>query len=109
MTTVRFTRKDGMLTGVTCMGHTGYAEQGEDIVCAAVSSVVQTAVLGLMQLVGVNVDYKVDEKEGFLSAALPEKLTAAQRHDSDLILRTAYLGVSDLYEGFSDFINLEVE
>ena len=54
-------------------------------------------------------DYKVDEKEGFLSAALPEKLTAAQRHDSDLILRTAYLGVSDLYEGFSDFINLEVE
>ena len=54
MTTVRFTRKDGMLTGVTCTGHTGYAEQGEDIVCAAVSSVVQTAVLGLMQLVGVN-------------------------------------------------------
>ena len=97
------------ITGVTCTGHTGYAEQGEDIVCAAVSSVVQTAVLGLMQLVGVNVDYKVDEKEGFLSAALPEKLTAAQRHDSDLILRTAYLGVSDLYEGFSDFINLEVE
>lgn len=109
MTTVRFTRKDGMLTGVTCTGHTGYAEQGEDIVCAAVSSVVQTAVLGLMQLVGVNVDYKVDEKEGFLSATLPEKLTATQRHDSDLILRTAYLGVSDLYEGFSDFINLEVE
>ena len=71
MTTVRFTRKDGMLTGVTCTGHTGYAEAGEDIVCAAVSSVVQTAVLGLMQLVGVDVDYKVDEEEGFLSAELP--------------------------------------
>ena len=51
----------------------------------------------------------MDEKEGFLSATIPEKITAAQRHDADLILRTAYLGVSDLYEEFSDFINLEVE
>ena len=109
MTTVRCGTRDGAFSGVTCKGHTGYAEEGEDIVCAAVSSVIQTAVLGLMQLVGVAVDYKVDEKEGYLSAMLPEKLTEAQRHDADLILRTAYLGVSDLYEGFSDFIDLEVE
>ena len=109
MTTVRFLRRGGVLAGVTCKGHTGYAEEGEDIVCAAVSSVVQTAVLGLMRLAGIDVEYKVDEKEGFLSATIPEKITAAQRHDADLILRTAYLGVSDLYEEFSDFINLEVE
>lgn len=109
MTTVRFIRRGDELVGVTCKGHAGYAEEGEDIVCAAVSSVIQTAVLGLMSLVGVNVDYKTDEKEGFLSAMLPEKLTERQRHDADLILRTAYLGVSDLYEGFSDFINLEVD
>ena len=109
MTTVRFGTRDGAFSGVTCKGHTGYAEAGEDIVCAAVSSVVQTAVLGLMRLAGIDVEYKVDEKEGFLSATIPEKITAAQRHDADLILRTAYLGVSDLYEGFSDFIDLEVE
>ena len=58
---------------------------------------------------GVDVDYKVDEEEGFLSAELPAKLTQTQRHDADLILRTAYLGLSDLYEEFSDFIKLEVE
>ena len=109
MTTVRFLRRGDKLSGVTCKGHTGYAEEGEDIVCAAVSSVVQTAVLGLMQLVGIDVEYKVDEKEGFLSATLPENFYDRQRHDADLILRTAYLGVSDLYVGFSDFINLEVE
>ena len=84
-------------------------DEGEDIVCAAVSSVIQTAVLGLMRLSGIDVRYEVDEKRGYLSATLPEKLTEMQRHDADLILRTAYLGVSDLYEGFSDFINLEVD
>ena len=56
MTTVRFLRRGDKLSGVTCKGHTGYAEEGEDIVCAAVSSVVQTAVLGLMQLVGIDVE-----------------------------------------------------
>ena len=109
MTTVRFIRRGGVLAGVTCKGHTGYAEEGEDIVCAAVSSVVQTAVLGLMRLAGIDVEYKVDEKEGFLSATLPEKITAAQRHDADLILRTAYLGVCALDEEFSAVVNLEGE
>ena len=109
MTTGRFIRRGGVLAGVTCKGHTGYAEEGEDIVCAAVSSVVQTAVLGLMRLAGIDVEYKVDEKEGFLSATIPEKITAAQRHDADLLLRTAYLGVSGVEAEVSDVNNLEVE
>ncbi|MFR5833275.1 MAG: ribosomal-processing cysteine protease Prp [Acutalibacteraceae bacterium] len=109
MTTVRFFRRDGKFVGVSCEGHTEYAESGSDIVCAALSSVVQTAVLGLMQVAGINVEYSVDEKEGALKAELPEKLTERQSHDADVILKTAYLGASDLYEQFSDFINLEVQ
>lgn len=109
MTTVAFLRKGGLFVGVTAEGHADYAEHGSDIVCAAVSSVVQTAVLGLMQAAGIKVEYKVDEKRGSLSATLPENLGERQAHDADLILKTAYLGVSDLYEQFSDFINLEVK
>ena len=40
---------------------------------------------------------------------LPKSMTSSQAHDADVILRTAYLGASDLYENFSDFITLEVE
>lgn len=38
MTKVYFTNRDGKLCGFTMSGHAGYAQQGEDIVCAAVSS-----------------------------------------------------------------------
>ncbi|MFR4972022.1 MAG: ribosomal-processing cysteine protease Prp [Butyricicoccus pullicaecorum] len=43
MTRVTFyrSRKDNLLTAVDLIGHAGYAEEGEDIVCAAVSSSVQ--------------------------------------------------------------------
>ena len=109
MTNVKFSRKNGKFVGVECSGHSDYAEYGSDVVCAALSSVVQTAVLGLMQVVGINVGYEIDEEKGYLKATLPLGLNDQQAHDADVILKTAYLGASDLYEQFSDYINVEVE
>ncbi len=109
MTKVRFQKIDGKFVGVECSGHCEYAEEGEDIVCASLSSIVQTAVLGIMNIVGVNIGYEVDDRKGYLKVILPKELSDQQAHDADVILKTAYLGVSDLYENFSDFISLEVE
>ncbi len=36
-----FEKKNGRLCGVTITGHAGFAEAGQDIVCASVSSAVQ--------------------------------------------------------------------
>ncbi len=110
MTTIRIFKNDiNEIWSVECSGHTGYAEEGEDILCAAVSSVVQTALLGLLQVAEVNVDYKVNEAEGYLKMTLPKKMTDKQKNNAQVILKTLYLGVSDLYEGFSDYINMEVK
>ncbi len=106
MTKVSIERKFGKIVAVSCDGHTGYGVEGEDIVCAALSSVVQTAVLGLMNVAGIPV--KFTRGDGTLRLVLPE-LTQAERHDADMILETMLTGVADLYEGFSDFIELEVK
>ncbi|MCM1306036.1 MAG: ribosomal-processing cysteine protease Prp [Bacteroides sp.] len=109
MVNVKFSTQDGKFVGVECIGHCEYACEGEDVVCAALSSVVQTAVLGLMSVVGINVAYETNAETGYLKAVLPKSLTKADAHDADVILRTAYVGVSDLHETFSDYISLEVE
>ena len=110
MTTIRFFRNDlNFITAVECEGHTGYDVEGYDVVCAALSSIVQTAVLGLMQVAKINVDYKVDEEKGYLMVKLPKHMTEVEAHDADVVLKTLYLGASDLYEGFSYYINLEVK
>lgn len=38
MTTIQFERGPDGFLGFTCQGHSGYAEAGEDIVCAAITS-----------------------------------------------------------------------
>lgn len=108
MTVVTVIRKDGSIVEVECDGHTDYGEEGEDIVCAALSSVVQTAVLGLMQVVGINVDLKRDDRRGYLKMSLPQ-LNREMRRDADTVLNTMLCGIADLQEGFSRFIKLEVK
>lgn len=109
MVNVKFSTSEGKFVGVECTGHCGYAEEGEDIVCSALSSVIQTAVLGIIRVVGINIGYETDEQTGYLKAILPKTIGKSDARDADLILRTAYLGVSDLHETFSDYISLEVE
>ena len=47
--------------------------------------------------------------KGFLSIEIPSNISKEQQHDCDVILNTLMLGISDLNEGFSDFIELEVK
>lgn len=108
MTKVCIKKQGGKIVSVTCDGHTGYGCEGEDIVCAALSSIVQTAVLGLMGVAGIGVKLTRDDKAGYLQADLPDGLGESARHDADVILETMCMGIADLYEGYSDYIELEV-
>lgn len=64
-------KHNGSIVSVECDGHTGYGVEGEDIVCSALSSIVQTAALGLMQVAGIDLDYEVREEDGYLKFTLP--------------------------------------
>lgn len=109
MTKVVVKKKNNKIFEVECDGHTNYNEKGEDIVCASLSSVVQTAVLGLLMVVQVELDMKRDDEKGYLRFTLPEKLTRDQELQAAAILDTMFCGISDLNESFSDFIELEVK
>ena len=108
MTNIKVLKKDNQYTRITCDGHTGYGAEGEDIVCAALSSIVQTAALGILGVVGVNVNINRDDKNGYFDMIIPEELDDAQKHDVQVILGTMMCGISELHEEYSDFIDLEV-
>ena len=42
-----FKDKQGMINGYKVSGHAGYAEEGMDIICSAVSALTQAPLLGL--------------------------------------------------------------
>ena len=49
MTKIAFIHSEGVLVGFDAHGHTGYADAGEDIVCAAVSALTQATVIGMQE------------------------------------------------------------
>lgn len=107
MTAIEIHKVKGHIVSLKADGHTGYGVEGEDIVCAALSSIIQTAALGLMQAAGIDIKIVRREKEGYFGFTLPE-LSDLSRRDADMILDTMLLGISDLYEEYSDFIELKV-
>ena len=51
MIEINVLRKEGELTGYEVKGHAEYADEGEDIVCAAISVLAQTGIFSLNSLI----------------------------------------------------------
>lgn len=54
-------------------GHTGYAEHGEDIVCASISAVSQQTVLGIINVLNIPVYVSLNADDGFLLVDITRK------------------------------------
>ena len=60
MTRAAFFIKDGVYTGFEVAGHSGYAEEGSDIVCASVSAMVSLTA-AILEKEGVDFTFTSDE------------------------------------------------
>ena len=97
----------GRLTGFRVKGHAGYAEEGSDIVCSAISALTTTCVNALESVAGVQAEVRGGE-DGFLEARLPQGLTDMQMHDAQVLMGALHQGLSDLADGYPQYIRLSV-
>lgn len=63
MTAVTFYRSGGLLAGVSIAGHTGFAPEGEDILCAAISSAAYLTANTVTEVMQVPAEASVAEGE----------------------------------------------
>ncbi len=90
------------LCGFELQGHAGYAEQGRDIVCAAVSSAVYLTANTLTDVCGCHT--KVQESEGRLSVVVaPGEEEAAQ-----ITLKGLQLHLDGLCAQYPTYIQLQL-
>ncbi|MCL2540207.1 MAG: ribosomal-processing cysteine protease Prp [Firmicutes bacterium] len=109
MTKIIITKKQNQYLSIECDGHTGYGAEGEDIVCAAASSIVQTAALGLLQVAKLKPEIKQEDKKGFFSLKLDADSEPGKMRDGQVIFATMLCGLQDLADTYSDYIELEVK
>ena len=87
------------LTGFDISGHAGYSEEGSDIVCAAVSALAQTALLGLMEYLPRDVQYDMDD--GLMRVMITKPCDASQH-----ILHTLELGLKEIARQYDEYVTL---
>jgi len=85
-----FPHPSGKILGFCVTGHSGTAKRGKDIVCAGVSALAQTALLGIGEHLHREVDYSV------ASGKLQMRLTSDPDELTEAILRTMLLGLGEI-------------
>ncbi len=74
MTTARFSTTGGCIHAVEVSGHAGYAEEGTDIVCAAISSALDLTSCFLADILGLKLRTEIEEESGRVLMELPDQM-----------------------------------
>ena len=104
MTTVLFYVSGGKLAGFEVTGHTGYAENGSDIVCSAVSALTQTAILGLTELLKLPSAFEIGDAR--LYFMLERGLSKKSEREAEILLETMRMGLCSIAETYGTYLKL---
>ncbi len=94
-----------VIKGFVIKGHAGMAEAGQDIVCAAVSILSQTALLGLDAYLSGKFTWTIED-DGFLECWLAEGLDSIELEKSQIIIHTMELGLRSMEESYGQYLQV---
>lgn len=97
-------REKGRPVGFEAKGHTGYADEGSDIVCAAVSALTQAAAIGLLEVIKLQAALEIDEAHMY--CMLQKDIDGSDMDKAELILETLAASLRSLAETHGDYIKL---
>jgi uncharacterized protein len=105
MTRVTIQREGDWVAIVRCAGHAGDAAAGENIVCAAVSVLMQTCVNAMERVAGITPNVLADEEKAVIEVRLPQSADPKTR-DAQVILRSTVIGLADIAAEYPQFVKL---
>ena len=104
MTRCEFFTEGERITGFSVSGHSGYAEAGSDIVCAAISTAVTMAEATINEVCGAKAKVRVKEEDARITLTLP---SACEEEDSiQAVLAGLMLYLISLRDDFEDYIEV---
>lgn len=108
MTNIKLFKSNGYYVAFECSGHTGYGEEGEDILCATISGISQSVALGLKDVCRVNIKITRKDSSGYFKVELPNNLSSEKLDETQVLLETLRVSIEDLIKGYSKYISMEV-
>ena len=114
MTKITFLKRNGVYYGFRETGHSGFADEGDDIVCSALSAMTMLIVNAIEVSYASDIDYKIDEETTDITvtclAALPEYSSDEnKRFAVSGLFYAYYIQLCDMLEDYYEFIEVNEE
>ncbi|MGI5920430.1 MAG: ribosomal-processing cysteine protease Prp [Syntrophomonadaceae bacterium] len=106
MVEITINYQDKRIISFEVNGHAGYAPPGQDIYCAGVSAVTQTALLGLLKHLSHKPVFSA--AKGNLTLKLPDALNPEEKEKAQIILSTMETGLLSMQEAYGEFIRVKI-
>ena len=103
MTVLKVFREGKLYTGFECIGHSGYAEAGSDIVCAAVSTGVQYCINCGEKIDRASLQVTIDQQKAMIRCTSKKPNAQFSKHIEILV----ELGES-IAKDYAMYFNLEI-
>ena len=105
MTTITITKSlADSYKRIECSGHAGFADSGEDIVCAAISVLTINLINSLERFTEDRFACNQNEDDGYISISFEQEPS----RDADLLLKSFELGVNSIFREYGKrFLNIK--
>ena len=104
MTRCEFTTENERITGFSISGHSGYAEAGSDIVCAAISAVVTMAEATINDVCGAKAKVRVKDEDARVTLTLPA--SCDEEESVQAVLAGMMLTLCSMRDDYPDYIEV---
>ena len=104
MTRCEFFTEDDRIVGFSVSGHSGYAEAGSDIVCAAISAVVTMAEATINDVCGAKAKVRVKDDDARITLTLPA--SCDEEESVQAVLAGMMLTLISLRDDYPDYIEV---
>ena len=104
MTRCEFFTEGDRITGFSISGHSGYAEAGQDIVCAAVSAVVTMAEATINDVCGAKAKVRVKDEQARITLTLP--VSCDEEETVQAILAGMMITLAGMRDDYPDYIEV---
>ena len=113
MTKLVFFRSGGVFYGFEEQGHTGYGEEGDDVLCAALSAMTMLIINTVEVAYASHVDFTIDEETTNIrvmsKSALPEyEEDELKRYAVSGLFLAYYKQIEDMLEEYYDYLDVSV-
>ena len=104
MTRCEFFTEGDRITGFSISGHSGYAEVGSDIICAAVSAVVTMAEATINDVCGAKAKVRVKDEQARITLTLP--VSCDEEETVQAVLAGMMITLAGMRDDYPDYIEV---